>query len=194
VVSPGRQPDPVTPVLGHTPAPAGLVDALNERLGRAVSWLTLLMVGVTFLVVVLRYVFDLGWIAMQESVTYMHAVVFMLGAAFTLKHHGHVRVDIVYRRLGRRGRAWVDLFGGLLLLLPMCLFIAWISWDYVAASWGVTEGSREAGGLPGVFLLKTLILIMPVLLALQALAGVLRDVLFLVGRDAADSGPDEIEV
>lgn len=179
---------------GRMPWPVQLVDALNEKLGLAVSWLTLLMVGVTFLVVVLRYVFDLGWIAMQESVTYMHAVVFMLGAAFTLKRHGHVRVDIFYRTFGRRGRAWIDLLGGLVLLLPMCLFIVWISWDYVAASWSVVEGSREAGGLPGVFLLKTLILVMPLLLAMQALAGVVRDLWILIDRDGLDDQVDEVEV
>jgi TRAP-type mannitol/chloroaromatic compound transport system permease small subunit len=184
----------VTAGTGPAHRSVRLVDALNEKVGRAVSWLTLLMVVVTFLVVVLRYVFDLGWIAMQESVTYMHALVFMLGAAFTLKHHGHVRVDILYRRFGERGRAWVDLFGGAFLLLPMCLFVAWVGWDYVAASWSVREGSREAGGLPGVYLLKTLIVVMPCLLALQALAGMLRDLLFLFGRDAADSEGDEVEV
>ena len=163
-------------------------DVVNEQVGRAISWLTMLMVAVTFLVVVLRYVFDMGWIAMQESVTYMHAVVFMLGAAFTLKHHGQVRVDILYRTFGPRGRAWVDLLGALFLLLPTCLFITGISWDYVATSWKVLEGSREAGGIPGVYLLKGLILVMPVLLVLQALAGILRDALFLLGRPAA--GPE----
>ena len=194
MASAGGQKGPVSRGPGRVPGLVRAVDAVSEHLGSAVSWLTLLMVVVTFLVVVLRYVFDLGWIAMQESVTYMHAVVFMLGAAFTLKHHGHVRVDILYRRFGRRGRAWVDLFGGLFLLLPMCLFVVWVGWDYVATSWRVTEGSREAGGLPGVYLLKTLILVMPLLLALQALAAILRDVLFLLGRDAADTGVDEVEV
>lgn len=184
----------MTAGAGPVPRSVRLVDTLNEKLGRAVSWLTLLMVVVTFLVVVLRYVFDLGWIAMQESVTYLHALVFMLGASFTLKRHGHVRVDILYRRFGERGRARVDLFGGLFLLLPMCLFVAWVGWDYVAASWSVREGSREAGGLPGVYLLKSLILVMPLLLALQALAGMVRDVLFLLGRDAADTQPDEVDV
>jgi len=152
-----------------------LLDALIEWIGRAVAWLTLGMVLVTFLVVLLRYVFDLGWIAMQESVTYMHALVFMLGAAYTLKHDGHVRVDIFYRTFSPRTRAWVDLFGVLVLLLPTCGFILWVGWDYVASSWSVSEGSREAGGLPGVFLLKGLILLMPALLILQGIASALRD-------------------
>lgn len=154
-----------------------LLDALIEWIGRAVAWLTLGMVLVTFLVVLLRYVFDLGWIAMQESVTYMHALVFMLGAAYTLKHDGHVRVDIFYRTFSPRTRAWVDLFGVLVLLLPTCGFILWVGWDYVASSWSVSEGSREAGGLPGVFLLKGLILLMPALLILQGIASALRDLI-----------------
>jgi len=155
------------------------LEALNDWVGRAVAWLTLGMVLVTFVVVLLRYAFDLGWIAMQESVTYMHGLVFMLGAAYTLRHNGHVRVDIFYRKFGVRGRRWVDLLGTLLLLIPTCLFIAWMSWDYVSVSWGVHGGSREAGGLPGVFLLKTLLLLMPLLLLLQAVAGALRDWLLL---------------
>jgi len=171
-----------------------LVDGLNERIGSTVSWLTLLMVVVTCVVVLLRYALDTGWIAMQESVTYMHAVVFMLGAAFTLKHHGHVRVDIFYRKLGHRGRAWVDLLGGLVLLLPMSVFITWISWDYVVSSWQVMEGSREAGGLPGVFLLKSLILVMPVLMVLQTLAGLLRDLLVIRGIVVPESETAEVEV
>jgi len=168
------------------------LEVLSERVGRGVSWLTLLMVLVTFAVVVLRYVFDLGWIAMQESVTYMHAVVFLAGAAYTLKHGGHVRVDIFFNRMSARGRAWVDLLGTLLLLVPVCLFVGWVSWDYVSQSWLVREGSREAGGLPGVYLLKSMILIAVVLLLLQGAALVLRSLLVVVGpREVADdmSGP-----
>jgi TRAP-type mannitol/chloroaromatic compound transport system permease small subunit len=176
----------------HSPAgrPALLrlaerLDALSLLTGQAVAWLSLFMVIVTFLVVVLRYLFDLGWIAMQESVTYMHAALFMLGAAYALRRDGHVRVDIFYQRLGRRGRAWVDLLGTLLLLVPVCAFVGWVSWAYVLESWHVMEGSREAGGIPGVYLLKTLMLAMPVLMLLQGLAVVLRNVLFLAGLDEA---------
>ena len=158
---------------------------INETVGRAISWLTLLMVIVTFLVVVLRYAFNLGWIAMQESVTYMHALVFLLGAAYTLKHDGHVRVDIFYRRLGPRGQAWVDLLGALLLLWPVCIYISWVSWDYVASSWQVREASGEAGGLPGVYLLKSTIVLMTALVAVQGTVQVLRSILVLRGIGAA---------
>lgn len=158
------------------------VDVLNDRVGRFISWLTLFMVLITFAVVVLRYVFDLGWIAMQELVTYLHAAVFLAGAAFTLRHEGHVRVDIIFRDLSPRGQAWVDLFGTLFLLFPVCGFIAWISWDYISQSWALLEGSRETGGLPGVYLLKSLILLMAGLLLLQGLAIVSRCILFIKGE------------
>jgi len=163
---------------------AKLLDALSDLTGRAIAWLTAGMVLTTFLVVVLRYGFDWGSIALQESVTYMHALVFMLGAAYTLRHDGHVRVDIFYRRLGPRGRAVVNLLGSLLLLLPVSLYILIESWPYVTASWTVLEGSREAGGLPGVFLLKALLLLMPALLVLQGLADALRCLLLLRDGDA----------
>jgi len=142
--------------------------------GRAVSWLTLLMVIVTFIVVVLRYVFDIGWIALQESITYMHALVFLVGAAWAMQQQAHVRVDIFYSRFSEKTRAWIDMTGSLVLLLPVMVFIAWISWEYVANSWGVLEGSREAGGLPAVFLLKSLILVLAVMLILQALVQIVR--------------------
>lgn len=157
------------------------LDAISARTGPAISWLTLAMVLVTFSVVVLRYGFDLGWIAMQESVTYLHATVFMIGAAYTLQRDGHVRVDIFYRRLGKTGRAWVDLLGALLFLIPLCVFLIWSSWDYVGVSWQLREGSREAGGLPGVYLLKTLIPAMSVLLILQGLSTVAGSLLALAG-------------
>ncbi len=167
-------------------AVARFIDGLNEWCGRSVAWLTAGMVLVTFLVVVLRYVFNLGWIAMQESVTYMHAVVFMLGAAYTFKHDGHVRVDIFYRRLSPRGKAWVDLLGALLLLFPTFGFIFWVSWEYVATSWSLLESSRETGGLPGVFLIKTLIPLTAALFLLQGLALAARSLLVLAGAVDAE--------
>jgi TRAP-type mannitol/chloroaromatic compound transport system permease small subunit len=144
--------------------------------GRTVSWLTLLMVIVTFIVVVLRYVFDTGWIALQESITYMHAMVFLVGASWAMQQEAHVRVDIFYSRFSPKIKAWVDLFGSLLMLLPVMVFVAWISWEYVIESWKVLEGSREAGGLPGVFLLKSLILVLAIMLMLQALVQIVRSI------------------
>ncbi|KXX63958.1 TRAP transporter small permease subunit [Marichromatium gracile] len=161
------------------------VERTIQRIGELVAWLALAMVLVTFTVVVLRYVFDLGWIALQESVTYLHGLMFMLAIAYTFGANGHVRVDILYQRWSRRTRAWIDLGGTLLLLLPVCGFILWLGWDYVAESWRVREASREAGGLPGVYLLKTLILVMPALLLAQGLSYALRNALYLAGVDSA---------
>lgn len=164
------------------------IDRANALIGRGIAWLTLAMVVVTVLVVLLRYLFSTGWIAMQESITYMHALVFMLGAAYALQRDAHVRVDIFYQRLSARGRAWVDLLGSLLLLVPFCLFVIVTSWDYVSVSWTLLEGSREAGGLPGVFLLKSCIPVMALLVLLQGLATVLRSTLLLAGAAGGDDG------
>lgn len=168
----------------------GLCDALNERVGRLTAWGTLAMVVVTFAIVVLRYLFNLGWIAMQESVTYLHAMIFMLGAAYTLKHDGHVRVDIFYQKASARGRAWVDLLGTLLFLLPFCLFLFWVSWEYVAASWALHEGSRDSGGLPWLYLLKTLIPVMSLLLILQGVVMLLRNLLVVLAVESAGGEHD----
>jgi TRAP-type mannitol/chloroaromatic compound transport system permease small subunit len=151
--------------------------------GRTVSWLSLALVLVTFTVVVLRYVFDDGSIALQEVGTYLHACIFLVGMAYTLQQDAHVRVDIFYARLSKHNKAWVDLFGSLFMLLPFMLFISWISWSYIIDSWSVLEGSREAGGLPGVFLLKSLILVMTALLSLQALTQVARNIETLLSSD-----------
>ena len=153
---------------------ATAIEQLIDFSGRAVSWLTLLMVIITFAVVVLRYVFDIGWIALQESITYLHAMVFLVGAAYTMQHEAHVRVDIFYSRFNQRTRAWIDLCGALFLLLPFMFFLCWVSWEYVTSSWGVMESSREAGGLPGVYLLKSLMLMMAGLLTLQAAHQIIR--------------------
>jgi TRAP-type mannitol/chloroaromatic compound transport system permease small subunit len=104
------------------------IERLIDWTGRTVSWLVLAMVLMTFLVVTLRYLFDLGWIALQESISYLHSLVFLIGAAYTLKQNKHVRVDIFYDQLGIKGKAWIDLIGHLLILMPVMIFIIWISW------------------------------------------------------------------
>lgn len=146
------------------------LDRLAETTGQASAWLTLLLVLVTFTVVVLRYVFQFGSIAMQESILYLHASVFMLGAAYTLRKDGHVRVDIFYRGFSAKHQALVNLLGSLFLLLPVCSFLLWASWGYVANAWSIHEGSGETGGLPYVYLLKTLIPLAAFLLILQGIS------------------------
>jgi TRAP-type mannitol/chloroaromatic compound transport system permease small subunit len=140
--------------------------------GKSVAWLTVVMVLLTFTIVVLRYGFNLGWIWLQESLTYLHVAVFSVVAAWALQQDGHVRVDIFYSGMTDKNRARVDLFGSLIFLVPFCIFILFISWPYVANSWKLLESSREAGGLPLVFLLKSLILVMPALLLGQAVINI----------------------
>lgn len=160
---------------------ASLLDALAERIGRLVSWLTLGMVLATVIVVVMRYAAGVGLIWLQESINWMHSLVFMLGAAYTLKADEHVRVDVFYRGMSERRKAVIDLAGTVLLLLPLCAFLMVESWQYVATSWRIAERSREAGGLPMIYLLKTVIPVMALLLALQGVSMTLRAVLRLRG-------------
>lgn len=133
------------------------IDKLNAALCRWVSIATLLMVLVTFLVVVLRYGFQLGWIALQESVMYLHALVFLVGIAYTLRADGHVRVDVLYRKMAPARQALINLLGTGLFLIPVCVLILVMSVPYAAESWRLLESSQEAGGLPLVFLLKSLV-------------------------------------
>lgn len=157
-------------------AQPGMLDRISAQIGKATAWLTLFMVLMTFVVVVMRYVFDAGLIWMQESVVWMHAFVFMVGAAYTLQQEEHVRVDIFYRKMNDKQRAWVDLAGVLLFLLPLCVFLGIKSYDFIAVSWKLKEASRESGGLPYplIPMLKTIILVMPVTLGLQGVALFLR--------------------
>lgn len=165
---------------------AGLIDRVSEVTGRATAWLTLAMIVVTFGIVVLRYLFDAGYIWIQESIIWMHAVVFMVGAAYTLCHDEHVRVDIYYRDMSPKRRAVVDIAGVLLFLWPVCAWLAVESWDFVAASWSVREASRESGGLPYPFipLLKSVLLVMPALLGLQGLSLLMSSIRSLGTADA----------
>ena len=155
-----------------------VIDRFSIATGHLVSWLTLLMVLVTFVIVILRYLFDIGFIWLQESVTWMHATVFMLGTAYTLQREEHVRVDIFYREMGDRRRALVNLIGVLLFLFPLCALFIVSGFDYAAASWRVAEESRNSGGLPypAVPLLKSVLIIMPLALALQGTALIMRSV------------------
>lgn len=163
---------------------AGVLDRISIVTGRLASWLTLLMVLVTFVIVVMRYVFDAGAVWLQESVIWMHAVVFMLGAAYTLQQEEHVRVDIFYRNMSETKRAWIDLLGTAVFLLPLSAFLAYTAWDFVLISWQLRESSREPGGLPYPFIsvLKTILLLMPLALTLQGISKLLASIRTVRGR------------
>jgi len=160
-----------------------LIDAFTERSGRLILWLSLIMMLLVSLVVVLRYLFQIGSVGLQELVVYLHGIAFMLGAAYTLKQGGHVRVDIFYRNFSPRGQAWINSLGGIVFLLPLCAYILLISLEFVAQSWEIREVSPEPGGIPAVFLLKTLIPLMAVNLGLQGVAEILRSYLVLTTDD-----------
>ena len=155
---------------------AAALDAVVRRVGETVRWAALAMVLVQFAVVVLRYVFATSWIWLQELILYFHAALFMLGAAYTLLVDQHVRVDVLYARLGEKGRAWVDLAGTVLLLIPACLVIIAFSWRFTWRSWAILEGPISVGGIPASFLLKTLVPLFAVLLLLAGVSLALKSV------------------
>lgn len=154
---------------------AGLLDYINIAVGLTARWLALAMVLVEFGIVLLRYVFGFSYIWLNESVLYMHGTMFMLGAGYTLLVDEHVRVDIFYSRASTRGKALIDSFGYLFLLLPSMLMLLYWSWPSIRRSWSVLEGSISVGGIPAGFLLKSLIPAFAVLLIIQAVARLLRD-------------------
>jgi len=158
------------------------IDTFTEWTGRLLAWVMFLMVVATVVVVLLRYATTTNTILVQETVMYLHAFAFMLAIPYALKHDAHVRVDVVYGRLGPRGRAIVNLCGHLLLLVPTSIFIVVYSRTYVGNAWRILEGSGEVGGIPGVFLLKTLIPAMAVLLLLQGIAEIVRSIAIIGGR------------
>ena len=150
------------------------IDRLNGAIGRAAAWAVLFVVVVQFAVVLLRYLFGIGSIWLSESIIYGHAGVFMLAAAWTLREGGHVRVDVFYADAAPRTKAWIDLGGALLLLLPFMLLLLWFALPYVARSGTILERSRETSGIPAVFLLKTLIPLFALTMALQGVSQAIR--------------------
>jgi len=159
-----------------------IINFINKLIGETVSWLTLFMVLITFLVVVLRYGFNIGFIWMQESVRFMYAAVFLLCAGYTLLKNKHVRVDVLYLNLSERSKAIVDLFGSVFLLLPVCFVIFYYSWSYVINSWQQMEGSIEERGLHLVFIMKTFIWLFAILVSMQSLATIINSFIILKNK------------
>lgn len=160
------------------------IDALNEAAGRLAGVLAAALVALVFGLVLARYAFSAGSVAAQEAMLWLHAAIFLLGLGYTLKHDGHVRVDVFAQRWSPRARARTTLAATLVLLLPFCVFMLAMSWDYVAASWAAREGSRDPGGLPGWYLLKSLLPASAALLFLQGLALALRSLPAAFDREA----------
>ena len=172
------------------------LQAFTQFIGKMCRWFSLAMVIVTCSVVILRYLFDYSSIAMQEIVMYLHASLFMLGAAYTWQQDGHVRVDVLYHKWPAHIQQRINLFGTLFLLMPTCLFLIYVSWDYVLLAWEYGEKSHEAGGLPFVYLLKTLIVVLPILLIIDAVCNILS-IIFSLPLDSSNtdsnSAADKVE-
>lgn len=173
-----------------------LIDSLNERIGHFISWLTTLLVLVVCYDVFTRYVLNISSVAVQELEWHLFAVIFLLGAAYTLKHGGHVRVDVFYTHMSPRGKALIDLCGGLLFLIPFSLLVIWTSHAFVGMSWAVKETSPDPGGLPFRYLLKAMIPSAFVLVLLQGIAQTLRAFFTLINRplETTPPVPDEEEI
>ena len=158
---------------------AQTIDSVSRSVGNAVAFAAIAMALVTTTVVILRYGFGQGAIAAQESVLYLHGALFMLGAAPTLLTDKHVRVDVFYRNFTDRQKHWVNTIGHTVFTLPFCTLIVFGSWGYVSESWSIMESSPEPGGIPAVFILKTLIPAMALLLALQAVSLIIQGLIEL---------------
>ena len=161
------------------------IDRINEWIGRGIYWLTLFMVVIGAYNAIVRYLDRYTGLGLSSNTYlelqwYLYSIVFLLGAAYTLKHDAHVRVDVLFTRLGERGRAWINLLGTLLFLIPFCIFVLWTSWPTVSNSWAVREMSPDPGGLPR-YLIKTAIPVAFMLLFGQGISMAIKQIAILRG-------------
>ncbi len=161
-----------------------IIDQLNEWVGRGVAWVTLGLVLVVFVDVCMRYMFNTSFVFTQELEWHLFAFIFLIGAGYTLLHDGHVRVDIIYQRLGFKGRAWINLIGVLLFLFPGCIMIILTSFHFVHNSWSMLEGSPDPGGIPLRFIIKATIPTGFFLLLLQGISLGIHSLLQLLGLES----------
>ncbi|MFH1136953.1 MAG: TRAP transporter small permease subunit [Pseudomonadota bacterium] len=159
------------------------IDRLNELVGRGTAWVTLLLVVVIFIDVILRYAFNISYVFVQELEWHLFGFIFLIGAGYTLLHDAHVRVDIFYQRLGEKGRAWINLWGVLLFLIPGCLLIIVTSWKFAFTAFQISEGSPDPGGIPFRYLIKGCIPVGFGLLLLQGISLGLHSLLQIMGLE-----------
>ena len=153
------------------------LDTFSELTGNICSWFVAMMVLVTCVVVIMRYGLDMGSVLLQDVVLYLHGGLFLLGSAFALERGAHVRVDIFYRGFSDVKKAWVDLMGNIIFLQPVCWAILFYSWGYVEFSWRIMEVSPEPDGLPFVYLQKSLLIALAVLLGIQSLSEIFKSLI-----------------
>ena len=162
------------------------IDGFNEQIGRMVAWVTLGLVIVIFVDVVMRYLFNTSYVFTQELEWHLFAFIFLIGAGYTLLHDGHVRVDIFYQRLGFKGRAWVNLGGVLLFLLPGCIMVMTTSWKFMLNSFLILEGSPDPVGIPLRFIVKGFIPAGFFLLIIQGVSLGIHSFLQIVGIETEE--------
>ena len=170
------------------------IDRFNERTGRFVYWLTLAMVLIGSYNAIVRYLDRYTGLALSSNTYielqwYLFSLIFLLGAAYTLRHDAHVRVDVLFGRLSPRGQAWINLLGTVLFLIPFCVLMLWVSWPFVQSSWALREMSPDPGGLPR-YPIKTALPVAFLLLLLQGVSLLIRQVAVLRGA-APDGGPED---
>ena len=172
------------------------IDRLNDRIGSAIQWLTLVMVVIGAFNALARYTDQYTNLSLSSNVYldlqwYLFSLIFLMGSAYGLNHDYHVRVDVMYARLGRRARAWIDLIGSVLFLVPFSAVMLWVSWGPVVRSWAILETSPDPGGLPR-YPIKTVILVSFFLLFLQAISQIVKNAAILAESDGGTSEADAL--
>jgi TRAP-type mannitol/chloroaromatic compound transport system permease small subunit len=163
-----------------------LIDKMSDYIGRGVAWVALGLVVVVFVDVVMRYLFRTSFVFTQELEWHLFGFIFLIGAGYTLLRDGHVRVDIIYQRLGFKGRAWINLVGVLVFLIPGCLLVITTSWKFTHNAWMIGEGSPDPGGIPYRFLVKGLMPVGFSLLLIQGLSLGIHSLLQILGIESEE--------
>ena len=166
---------------------AKAIDAITQCIGRLFSLLTLATVLIMFFSVIQRYLFSHSYIWQQELISYTHAICFMTVSGYALMKNEHVRVDVLYHNFSERTRSYIEIIGTLLFLIPFAIAILYFSSDYIASSWKITEPSREANGLPFVYILKTFIAVFAITLLLQSISVLCSNIASLISPNKSES-------
>ena len=162
---------------------SSLFDKINEFVGKNISWFIILMVIVQLAIVMSRYIYGIGFLKLQELLIYLHGSLFTLAAGYTLLKDEHVRVDLIYREASQKYKSLINIFGSLIFLIPFCVLTFSTSLPYVRRSWKILEGSPETSGLNAVFILKTVLIIFPILLLLQSFSIIIRSSVSLIRKE-----------
>ncbi len=161
------------------------IDKFTECTGRCISWLVIILVVLVGYDVSMRYLFQSGSVGIQEMEWHLFSIIFLIGAAYTLKHDEHVRLDVFYRSkfLNDRHRAWIDAFGALFILIPFCILIIISVWPFLSQAYIHNEASPDPGGLPARWLIKSMIPVGFAFLLLQGIAESIKKIIFALDMD-----------